>query len=84
MKKYIIIILVAVIFISACKKSSLQLPNPNLPTAASLATEAGIESFAMGIFEKWWANTSEGNANIMHLALNMHSNMGKLGFTLSG
>ncbi|MDQ6814782.1 MAG: RagB/SusD family nutrient uptake outer membrane protein [Bacteroidota bacterium] len=81
MKKHLFIILAFVVFASACKKESLQLPNPNQPTPASLATEAGIQSFAMGIFQKWVAPTSEGSANIMQLALTMHSNMGDEDFS---
>lgn len=82
MKKYISVILTLFI-ISACEKSSLQLPNPNQPTPASLATEAGIESFAMGIFQKWIANVPGENsaANIMQLALTIHSNMGDEDFS---
>lgn len=81
MKKYILIILAPIFFALACKKTSLQLPNPNQPTPASLATEAGIQSFAMGIFQKWMASTSEDTANIMQLALTMHSNMGDEDFS---
>ncbi|HXB43845.1 MAG TPA: hypothetical protein VNV85_07300, partial [Puia sp.] len=78
MKKSFIIffIFLAVVF-GSCKKSTLQLPNPNQPTPGSLSTEAGAESFAMGIFSKWLANVpGEGNSNIFELMLMAHSNMG--------
>jgi hypothetical protein len=83
MKKYILLILSPLVLVLACKKTTLQLPNPNLPTPTSLATEAGIESFAMGIFQKWVANVPGENpaANIMQLALTIHSNMGDEDFS---
>ncbi len=77
MKKYIAYLLVSVILFGACKKSSLQLINPNQPTQLSLKTEAGIESFATGLFQKWIANVpGEGSTNIMDIALEIQSNMG--------
>jgi hypothetical protein len=83
MKKYILIMLGSIIIASACKKESLQLTNPNQPTPSSLTTEAGIESFAMGLFQKWIANVPGENpaANIMQLALTIHSNMGDEDFS---
>jgi hypothetical protein len=65
------------------RKSSLQLLNPNQPTPVSMTTEAGIESFAMGIFQKWIANApgEDAAANIMQLALTIHSNMGDEDFS---
>ena len=82
MKKYIFSLLVLVSTLTACKKSSLQLANPNNPTPLSLGTEAGIESFAQGIFAKWIADVpGEGSTNIMQIALMMHSNMGDEDFS---
>ncbi|MFL5740365.1 MAG: RagB/SusD family nutrient uptake outer membrane protein [Flavisolibacter sp.] len=82
MKKYILIFLAATVLLGACKKSSLQLSNPNQPTPTSLKTEAGIESFASGIFSKWLANVpGEGTTNIMEIALIIHSNMGDEDFS---
>ena len=82
MKKYILIMLVAASTLAACKKETLQLANPNNPTPTSLATEAGVESFAQGIFSKWIANVpGEGATNIMQIALMMQSNMGDEDFS---
>ncbi len=77
MKKNILIYLLLLLLVAACKKSDLQLNNPNQPTEAALTTEGGIESFAMGLFQKWMANVpGEGSTNIMDIALEIHSNMG--------
>ena len=82
MKKYIFIIVAMAAVLGACKKSSLQLSNPNNPTPSSLTSEAGIESFAQGIFSKWIADVpGEGSTNIMQIALMMHSNMGDEDFS---
>ena len=83
MKKYIIYLLASLFILESCKKSSLQLLNPNQPTPVSMNTEAGIESFAMGIFQKWIANApgEDAAANIMQLALTIHSNMGDEDFS---
>ena len=83
MKKYILCLLAPLLMIAACKKSSLQLANPNQPTPLSLQTEAGVESFAEGIFQKWIASVPGENpaANIMQLALTIHSNMGDEDFS---
>ena len=82
MKKYIFIILAASFTFAACKKETLQLTNPNNPTPTSLVTEAGIESFAQGIFSKWIANVpGAGATNIMQIALMMQSNMGDEDFS---
>lgn len=69
--------IVLIVLFAACKKSDLQLLNPNQPTLASLTTKAGVESFAQGLFQKWMANVpGEGSTNIMDIALEIHSNMG--------
>ena len=45
LRKYIVFLLFPALFTGACKKSILQLPNPNAPTpAASLVTEGGIDA----------------------------------------
>ncbi|MDQ2753012.1 MAG: hypothetical protein M3R72_08315, partial [Bacteroidota bacterium] len=77
MKKIIVLYLLPLLLLAACKKSDLQLVNPNQPTSLALTTEAGIESFSMGLFQKWMANIpGEGSTNIMDIALEIHSNMG--------
>ena len=54
MKKFTIYLLIPVLMLTACKKSLLELPNPNQPTPdGSLVTEAGILAFADGIYYKW-------------------------------
>ncbi len=82
MKKYILFLLAPLVILGACKKSTLQLTNPNQPTPASLTTEAGIESFAEGIFSKWIADVpGEGSTNILQIALAIQSNMGDEDFS---
>lgn len=75
--------LTATVLLQACKKTILQLPNPNLPTPnGSLTTEGGIDAFAMGIFYKWIAfETGDGNINFFDIAWYMESNMGDEDFT---
>lgn len=82
MKKYLMICIGLSILGSACKKSILNQIDPNDPTPSSLQTEAGIESFAMGVVEKWIANVpGEGSTNIFQIVLSMHSNMGDEDFS---
>jgi hypothetical protein len=82
MKKDIFILLAGITMLASCKKESLQLANPNNPTPTSLTTEAGVESFAQGIFSKWLANVpGEGSTNIMQIALAIQSNMGDEDFS---
>jgi hypothetical protein len=78
MKKYIISILILLMLGTACKKSSLQLSDPNNPTPdQSLTTEAGLKTFALGIIQKTVATVpDEGVTNIFHIALTNHSIMG--------
>src|ERR1700761_2384124 len=75
--------LATTLLLGACKKTILQLPNPNLPTPnGSLTTEGGIDAFAMGIFYKWIAfETGDGNINFFDIAWYMESNMGDEDFT---
>lgn len=82
MKYFFFLCVGCLVFGPACKKSILGLNNPNNPTASSLQTEAGIESFAMGVVEKWIANVpGEGSSNIFQIVLSMHSNMGDEDFS---
>src|ERR1700743_86424 len=76
-------VLVTILALGACKKTILQLPNPNLPTPqSSLVTEGGIDAFAQGMFYKWIAfETGDGNINFFDIAWYMESNMGDEDFT---
>ena len=76
-------VLATTLLLGACKKTILQLPNPNLPTPnGSLVTEGGIDAFAEGIFYKWIAfETGDGNINFFDIAWYMESNMGDEDFT---
>lgn len=71
MKRYLIYIFSLVIVSGACKKSSLELNNPNQPTPeSSLTTEAGLKNFSLGILQKMIADVpGEGKTNIFHIAL---------------
>lgn len=81
--KKLLYILTATLLLGACKKTILQLLNPNLPTPnSSLVTEGGIDAFAQGIFYKWIAyETGDGNINFFDIAWYMESNMGDEDFT---
>jgi len=83
MKFRLYFLLSAALLLGACKKSILQLPNPNAPTPqSSLITESGIDAFAQGIFYKWIAfETGDGNLNFFDIAWYMESNMGDEDFT---
>lgn len=74
----IILLLFLTIIVASCKKSSLQLVNPNSPTPASLTTESGILDFALGVYQKWIADVpGEGSGNnIWEIVLANHSIMG--------
>jgi hypothetical protein len=82
-QRYILPVLAIALLLGACKKTILQLPNPNLPTPqSSLATEGGIDAFAQGIFYKWIAfETGDGNINFFDIAWYIESNMGDEDFT---
>lgn len=77
MKRYLIYILLIAV-IGSCKKTSLELNDPNQPTPEqSLATEAGLKNFSLGILQKMIADVpGEGKTNIFHIALTNHSIMG--------
>jgi starch-binding outer membrane protein, SusD/RagB family len=78
MKRYLIYITIITIIAGACKKSSLELNDPNYPTPEqSLTTEAGLKNFSLGILQKMVAEVpDEGTSNIFHIALTNHSIMG--------
>jgi hypothetical protein len=79
MKKYkLLYCLIALLLLGACKKSLLQLGNPNAPTPiSSLTTEAGIDAFAMGEYQKWIAfPPGDPGTNIFDVAFFMESGMG--------
>ncbi|HZE84620.1 MAG TPA: RagB/SusD family nutrient uptake outer membrane protein [Puia sp.] len=79
MQKYkLLYLFMIVLLLGACKKSLLQLSNPNSPTPqSSLVTEAGINAFAMGEYEKWIVNVpGDGQTNIFDVAFFMESGMG--------
>lgn len=78
MKKIIILSLFLAGIAAGCKKTSLELDNPNEPTPdLSLATESGLKNFSLGILQKMVADVpDEGSSNIFHIALTNHSIMG--------
>jgi hypothetical protein len=78
MKRYLIYILTTALIVGGCKKTSLELNDPNLPTPElSLVTEAGLKNFSLGILQKMMADVpDEGNTNIFHIALTNHTIMG--------
>ncbi len=76
MKKFLTIIVLLTLLCS-CKKSSLNIINPNVPTSYSLTTENGIKSFALGIINKQFGNVENaGKVNLFVIALTQHSIMG--------
>ena len=78
MKRYLIYITLIAFIAGACKKSSLELNDPNKPIPEqALTTEAGLKNFSLGILQKMMANVpDEGNTNIFHIALTNHSILG--------
>ncbi|HEY4109353.1 RagB/SusD family nutrient uptake outer membrane protein [Puia sp.] len=82
-KGSLLAVLASTLILGACKKTILQLPNPNAPTPqSSLITESGIDAFAQGIFYKWVAfETGDGNLNFFDIAWYIESNMGDEDFT---
>ena len=66
MKRYLIYIITIAITVGACKKSSLELNDPNLPTPElSLVTEAGLKNFSLGILQKMMADVPDEDSLIM-------------------
>src|SRR2546421_969295 len=86
MKRYIAIGFIFLLAFTACKKSDLNLLNPNLPTpTASLATEDGLKQFGLGIIARVIASIpGEGNTNIMVTSWTHHSIMGDEAFSPYG
>ncbi|MBO9201002.1 MULTISPECIES: RagB/SusD family nutrient uptake outer membrane protein [Niastella] len=78
MKRYLIYIITIAFVSGACKKSSLELNNPNQPLPQqALTTQAGLQNFSLGILQKMIADVpGEGKTNIFHIALTNHSIMG--------
>jgi starch-binding outer membrane protein, SusD/RagB family len=79
MKRYkLYYFVIPALLLGACKKSLLQLANPNAPTPlSSLTTEAGIDAFAMGEYQKWIAfPPGDPAANIFEIAFFQESGMG--------
>jgi starch-binding outer membrane protein, SusD/RagB family len=82
--KYIpCLVLLPALFLGACKKSILQLANPNSPTPqGSLVTEGGIDAFAQGVYTKWVAfETGDGNIDFFDISWLMEANMGDEDFS---
>jgi hypothetical protein len=80
MKKYITVFTIALTVMASCKKSDLQLVNPNSPTPqASLATQIGIEDYALGMWNKLYVTN-----NLLSHTLVQHSLMGDEEFSSVG
>ena len=61
----------------SCRKSQLNIINPNAPTAFSLTSENGIYDFALGIVNKQFGQVQNaGYINLFVIALTQHSIMG--------
>ena len=86
MKKYIVLFSALLVVAGACKKTSLELNDPNQPTPElSLVTEAGLQNFSLGILQKMVANVpDEGVSNIFHIALSNHTVLGDEAFVPYG
>jgi starch-binding outer membrane protein, SusD/RagB family len=75
-KRAILLSFIYLLFAAGCKKESLSIINPNAPTGASLLTESGIKSFALGIIQQQIGNvTNAGTVNLFMVALTHHSTM---------
>lgn len=77
MKKYLLYLPFLLLAVS-CKKSSLELQNPNAPTPeSSLKTEAGLQAFSLGVLQRMVTNVpDEGQTNIFFIAMAIHSALG--------
>ena len=77
MRKYLLYTAFILVVVS-CKKSSLELQNPNAPTPeSSLKTEAGLQAFSLGLLQRMVTNVpDEGQTNIFFIAMVMHSALG--------
>lgn len=79
--KKIIALLAIVLLLTNCKKSDLQLDDPNSPTpTGSLASVKGVEQFALGM----WFKTRSGALNLLSHTLMQHSYMGDEQYTSAG
>ncbi|GAA4740595.1 RagB/SusD family nutrient uptake outer membrane protein [Flavisolibacter ginsenosidimutans] len=77
--KKILLYTILIFLAAACKKSSLELTNPNAPTPdLSLTTEAGLQAFSLGVLQRMSAFVpNEGQANIYFIgAMAIHSALG--------
>ena len=76
-KKLILLSFICLLLAAGCKKESLNIINPNAPAAASLLTDSGIKSFALGLIQQQIGNvTNAGTVNLFVVALTHHSTMG--------
>jgi starch-binding outer membrane protein, SusD/RagB family len=76
-KTTVLFTFVCLLFAVSCKKEKLNIINPNSPTSASLLTESGIKSFALGLVQQQIGNvTNAGSTNLFVVALTHHSIMG--------
>ena len=71
MKKLITVFAISLTLMVGCKKSELQILNPNSPTPDALSTQIGLEEFTLGV----WTKTNSNNNIITH-SLVIHSIMG--------
>jgi len=78
MKKIpVIFSFIGLALLSACNKEKLNIVNPNSPTSASLLTESGIKSFALGLINRQLGNvTNAGSVNLLVVGLVHESTMG--------
>ena len=68
---------ISLLLLSACNKDKLNIVNPNSPTAESLLTESGINSFALGLINRQLGNvTNAGSVNLFVVGLVHESTMG--------
>ena len=81
-KKYIIaFFLFALCFVAGCKKSELDLSNPNEPGVPSLNSEEGILRAGLGIYDK---GSGLSGADYLWLAQSAHNAMGDVVFISAG
>jgi len=79
MKKFLAFFVI-VLFLTNCKKSDLQLDDPNSPTpVGALATTKGVEQFALGMWKKL-----QPDLNLLSHSIMMHSFMGDEQYTSAG
>jgi len=79
MKKISIVIytIFGMLAFTSCNKDKLNIINPNSPTSASLLTESGINSFALGLINRQLGNVQNaGTSNLFMWGLVHESAMG--------